>query len=191
MNSMSITQHIPTSKVDTLEESWIKEAQKNIQAFEKLYNANYEAIFRYVYQRMDSKEDATDVTAQVFMKAMTNIKKYKFMGFKFSSWLYRIAKSETYQFLKNKSKSPTLNVDTNSLGEISEEMETTNSITNEDLIEALNILDDNELELIEMRYFEQRSFKEIGEILDMTENNAKVKTHRVIKKMKKLNREKK
>ena len=188
---MSITQHIPTSKVDTLEESWIKEAQKNIQAFEKLYNANYEAIFRYVYQRMDSKEDATDVTAQVFMKAMTNIKKYKFMGFKFSSWLYRIAKSETYQFLKNKSKSPTLNVDPNSLGEISEEMETTNSITNEDLIEALNILDDNELELIEMRYFEQRSFKEIGEILDMTENNAKVKTHRVIKKMKKLNREKK
>lgn len=187
MNSMSITQPISSSKVDSLEEAWIKEAQKNIKAFEKLYDKHYEAIFRYVYQRMDSREDATDVTSQVFIKAMTNIKKYKFMGFKFSSWLYRIAKSETYQFLKDQSKSPTLNINTTYLTQIGEELESTSPLDNEALIDILNGLEASELELIEMRFFEQRSFKEIGEILNLTENNAKVKTHRVIKKIRKNN----
>lgn len=187
MNAMSITQTFPPPAADALEESWIKAAQKDLTAFEKLYDAHYEAIFRYVYQRMDSKDDATDVTAQVFLKAMTNIKKYQFMGYKFSSWLYRIAKSETYQFLKDQSKSPVLNIETERLANISEEMEVTTTIGNQELIEALTQLNDEELELIEMRFFEERSFKEIGEILEMTENNAKVKTHRIIKKLAKEN----
>ena len=147
MNTMSITQHLPPTQVDSLEEAWIKESQKDIKAFEKLYNKHYEKIYRYVYQRMDSMEDATDVTAQVFMKAMTNIKKYKFMGFKFSSWLYRIAKSETYQFLKDKSKSPVLNVQTDSLNQIGEEVYESNSMDKQILIEVLNQLEEEDLEL--------------------------------------------
>ena len=41
-----------------------------------------------------------------------------------------------------------------------------------------------EFQLIEMRFFEKRPFVEIGELLDITENNAKVKTYRVIQKLK-------
>ena len=37
-----------------------------------------------------------------------------------------------------------------------------------------------------MRFFEKRNFKEIGEILEMTENNAKVKTFRALEKLKQL-----
>jgi RNA polymerase sigma-70 factor (ECF subfamily) len=47
------------------------------------------------------------------------------------------------------------------------------------------MLKENELQLIEMRFFEKRSFREIGEILDLTENNAKVKTFRALAKLKK------
>ena len=54
------------------------------------------------------------------------------------------------------------------------------------LIEVIGELPEVELQIIEMRYFEKRSYREIGEILDMTENNAKVKAHRVVKKMKKI-----
>ena len=42
------------------------------------------------------------------------------------------------------------------------------------------------MQLIELRFFEKRSFKEIGEILELTENNAKVKTFRAIEKLKQL-----
>ena len=40
--------------------------------------------------------------------------------------------------------------------------------------------------LIEMRFFEKRSFREIGEILEITENNAKVKTFRALEKLKQI-----
>jgi len=56
----------------------------------------------------------------------------------------------------------------------------------EDLKKAMKDLSEDELELLEQRYFENRSYKEMAEILDMEENNARVKTFRVIQKLKSL-----
>jgi RNA polymerase sigma-70 factor (ECF subfamily) len=47
-------------------------------------------------------------------------------------------------------------------------------------------LKEKDLQIIELRFFEKRTFKEIGEILELTENNAKVKSFRAIEKLKKL-----
>ena len=54
------------------------------------------------------------------------------------------------------------------------------------LIEALTKLKDVDIQLVEMRFFEKRSYREIGDILDLTENNAKVKTFRALERLKKL-----
>ncbi|MEO1099557.1 MAG: sigma factor-like helix-turn-helix DNA-binding protein [Bacteroidota bacterium] len=45
------------------------------------------------------------------------------------------------------------------------------------------------MQLIELRFFEELSFKEIGYLLGLTEVNAKVKTYRVIDKLKKISKE--
>jgi RNA polymerase sigma-70 factor (ECF subfamily) len=189
MTTMSIIQTTKASSPPktSLEEEMVKAAQKNIQAFEKLYDKHYEEIFRYVYQRVSGKDEAFDITSQIFIKAMTNIDKFKFKGFPFSSWLYRIAKSEVYQYFRDIKKSPTLNIDETNLSELSDDIveNTTTNVSNEKLIEILSNLSDEDLPFIEMRYLEQRSFKEIGEILGTTENNAKVKTHRIIKRIQK------
>jgi RNA polymerase sigma-70 factor (ECF subfamily) len=47
-------------------------------------------------------------------------------------------------------------------------------------------LPEDELQLIEMRFFEKRAFKEIAEIMMMTENNAKVKLYRILERIKKI-----
>ena len=54
------------------------------------------------------------------------------------------------------------------------------------LLKVLPLLKENQLQLIEMRFFEKRSFREMGEILELTENNAKVKTFRALIKLKEL-----
>ncbi|MBL7885021.1 MAG: sigma-70 family RNA polymerase sigma factor, partial [Bacteroidia bacterium] len=54
------------------------------------------------------------------------------------------------------------------------------------IVSIISELPEDELQLIEMRFFEKRAFKEIGEILNITENNAKVKTYRIIEKLKKI-----
>lgn len=166
---------------------WIKRAKEDPRSFEPLYNKYYEQIFRYIYQRMDDKEMAHDITSQVFLKAMNNIQKYEYRGVPFASWLYRIAKSELYQSFRDEKATRTVNVDTVNLSDMIEEIEEDMSEESRSvLLKAIAELTEEEVQMIEMRFFEKRSFKEIGDILEITENNAKVKAHRIIQKMKKL-----
>ena len=169
------------------EQGLINRAKKDPSSFGPLYKEYHEQIFRYIYQRMDDEELAFDVTSQVFMKALNNIHKYEFRGVPFSSWLYRIAKSELYQAFRDKKAERTVNVESIHLFDVAEELEEDSTERNKTLIyKCLALLKENDVQLIEMRFFEKRNFKEIGEILEMTENNAKVKTFRALEKLKQL-----
>ncbi|MCB9198604.1 MAG: sigma-70 family RNA polymerase sigma factor [Flavobacteriales bacterium] len=175
-----------TSEQLLRENEIIEAAKKNPERFEPIYKKYHEQIFRYVYQRMDDQEQAFDVTSQIFLKAITKLHKYEFRGVPFSSWLYRIAMSEVYQFLKDRSAERTVNVDTSGLSEIIDDMEDDERLADrQKLIQIIGELPDVELQIIEMRYFEKRSFREIGEILGMAENNAKVKSFRIVGKLRK------
>ena len=164
----------------------VEAAKKDPKQFEALYKKYYEQIFRYIHQRMDDKEMAFDITSQVFLKAMINLPKYKYKGVPFSSWLYRIAMSEVYQSFKDKKSTRTVNVDTSNVEDIIDEVEQDNTgEMRQALIEVIGDLPEIELQIIEMRYFEKRSYREIGDILGMTENNAKVRAYRIVEKLKK------
>ena len=54
------------------------------------------------------------------------------------------------------------------------------------LPEIINSLSADDVQLLELRFFEQRAFKEVAHIMEITESNAKVKTYRLLKKMKKM-----
>jgi len=166
---------------------WIQQAKKDPEFFAPLYKKYHEQIFRYIYQRMDDEEMAFDVTSQVFMKAINNLPKYEFRGVPFSSWLYRIAKSELYQAFRDKKAERTVNIDTVQVFLVIDEFEQDENEENKQrLIKCLAKLKESDIQLIELRFFEKRSFKEIGEILEISENNAKVKSFRALEKLKKI-----
>ena len=164
----------------------IEKAKMNPQFFAPIYNRYYESIFRYIYKRVDEQEAAFDITSNVFVKALGALNKFEFRGVPFSSWLFRIAKSELYQSFRDKKASRTINIDSVTIVQIVDEICDDQSEENrQKLLTSLTLLKENELQLIEMRFFEKRSFREIGEILGLTENNAKVKTFRALVKLKK------
>jgi RNA polymerase sigma-70 factor (ECF subfamily) len=164
----------------------IEKAKRNPQFFAPIYKKYYEAIFRYIYKRVDEQETAFDITSNVFVKALAALNKFEFRGVPFSSWLFRIAKSELYQSFRDKKAKRTINIDLVTIVQIVDEIADDQSEENrQKLLTSLSMLKENELQLIEMRFFEKRSFREIGEILDLTENNAKVKTFRALAKLKK------
>ncbi|MBM3186701.1 MAG: sigma-70 family RNA polymerase sigma factor [Bacteroidetes bacterium] len=164
----------------------IEKAKINPQFFAPIYNKYYESIFRYINKRVDEQEAAFDITSNVFVKALSALNKFEFRGVPFSSWLFRIAKSELYQSFRDKKASRTVNIDMVTIVQIVDEFCEDHSEENrQKLLKCLTLLKENELQLIEMRFFEKRSFREIGEILDLTENNAKVKTFRALIKLKK------
>ena len=53
----------------------------------------------------------------------------------------------------------------------------------EKLMEIINNLGQEHLDLIELRFFQELSFKEIAEIYSITEANAKMKVYRILEKM--------
>lgn len=168
------------------EKQQIEDSKTNSQCFEPLYIKYYEQILKFVYRRIENLDDGREVTSVVFTKALTNINKYKDHGFPFSSWLYRIAINEITQFYRDSNKIRVISVDEKGIKNIAEE---TGSQKNEQistLKKALLYLSDEESMLIELRYFESRPFSEVGQILEITETNAKVKTYRVLDKLKSI-----
>jgi RNA polymerase sigma-70 factor (ECF subfamily) len=88
-------------------------------------------------------------------------------------------------FYSKTKKTRTVNIETIQLNNFFEDSEPDLKEENiERIINALKLISEDDLMLIEMRFFENRPFKEIGEILKITENNAKVKVYRVIDKLK-------
>lgn len=176
------------TKIDLANEQLVVEAaKKDPKKFAVLYDKYYEQIFRYIYQRVDDKEHAFDITQQVFIKALENLYKYEYRGVPFASWLYRIASSEINNLFRTQKVQRAVNVDSVGIYDIIEEIQESKIDQYHDKIVDIiaEQLPEDELQLIEMRFFEKRSFKEIAEILDITESNAKVKTYRILEKLKK------
>jgi RNA polymerase sigma-70 factor (ECF subfamily) len=182
-----ISKHHASSQA--MQEEWeeIKVAKADPARFEVLYDRYYERIFSFIYQRLEDKELAYDTASQVFLKAMQSLHKYEFRGLPFASWLFRIAKSEVYQLFRDRKAERTVNIDKVSLKGMSDEIEEdVYGPYLEILKSSIAELEEGELQLVEMRFFEKRSFKEIGEILNITENNSKVKVYRILDKLKKI-----
>ena len=98
--------------------------------------------------------------------------------------MFRIASNEVIQFYKDKKSERTVQIQTDYIQDI---VANESELRREQLsivIEEIAELPAKELELIELRYFEKRPFKEISQILNITESNAKVRIHRIVAKLK-------
>ncbi|MBX2967166.1 MAG: sigma-70 family RNA polymerase sigma factor [Cyclobacteriaceae bacterium] len=157
-------------------------------AFKPLYEKYYKPIFLFVLHRIGDKEIAADITSQVFLKALVNIGSYSFRGLPFSAWLYRIAINECNDFFRKSKRSRIVILEDYMADFLYEEMFAHDRLEDlkQKLPEILKKLKYEELQLIELRFMESRPFKEVADILGITENYAKVRTYRILEKMKTL-----
>jgi RNA polymerase sigma-70 factor, ECF subfamily len=166
----------------------IRKAQKDPQSFKPLYERYFKRIYLFVLHRIGDKTLSADITSQVFLRALLNIKKYKFQGLPFSAWLFRIALNECYDSWRKLNRHRFISIDDTGIEQLHEEL-TTNTELHDlqirlpELLEKLSVED---LHLLELRFFEKRSFKEVADILDLTESNAKVRLYRLVDKMRRM-----
>lgn len=172
-----------------LTESEIIQLAKNKQEyFGILYEKYFNQIFRFIFKRLGGDEDtAGDLSQQTFIKAMMNIGKYNDIGLPFSSWLYRIAQNEVSMYFRSSKKEISVSIEQHSIQHLLDEVTTSNRMSMEEqekLILLINNLDQEHCDLIELRYFQGISFKEISEIYNITEANAKMRVYRILEKLK-------
>ena len=178
-----------TVSAAAMQEEWleVQAAQKDTVLFRPLYERYYEEIFLFVFRRTTDEALTADLCSTVFLKAMQRIQDYEFKGVPFSAWLYRIASNEVAQHYRRDKKKRVVSIEEFSIGEFMDEINEQDDETHRQLlVKTLDNLKEDDLQLIEMRFFEGRPFKEIADILGITENNAKVKTFRILNRMKKM-----
>ena len=170
------------------EEEVISKAKRNPKEFRVLYERYYKIIYLFILRRVGQKDESADVCAQVFLKALVNINRYESRGLPFSAWLFRIAINECNTYFRTSKHVRTLILEDSIAENLSEDLfgndfqqEMVNQIP-----QALQQLDPQDMHIIELRFFEERSYREVGAILGITENYAKVRTYRALERIRKL-----
>jgi RNA polymerase sigma-70 factor, ECF subfamily len=170
------------------EEVLIRKSQADPEAFRALYEKYFKRIFLFVHHRVGDKALTADITSQAFLKALVNIHKFSFRGLPFSAWLFRIALNECNDFFRKNKRYRLVTMEEEMVEHLYEELtsETRLEDLRQQLPSILQKLSVKELQIIELRFFEQRPFKEVGDILGISETYAKVRVYRILEKMKKL-----
>lgn len=167
------------------EETEIEAAKRNPQAFGPLYERYYARILGFVYQRTTKKDDAYDIVQEVFSAALTNIGKYKHTGVPYSALLFRIAINELNRFYRKSKVRQAVSIDDEQVADVLTEMgEENSSETDARLMKAMDQLDSEEMSLLQMRFFDKIPFKDLCEILEISETAAKARVYRLLDKMK-------
>lgn len=164
----------------------IERSRKDARAFGELYEKYFDRIFNFIYRQTDDEELAGDLCSQTFINALNHLSGYEFRGVPFSAWLYRIARNEINKhYRKNKRK----NVFSIEELKVRELIERSDETWDEELVQKLiNFMKDlptEMLQVLELRFFEDKDFKEIAFILDITESGAKMRTYRALDKLRK------
>jgi RNA polymerase sigma-70 factor (ECF subfamily) len=179
------------------EEQLLKDIEHDPRKFGEIYEAFHTKIFGYVFRRTADYEAAKDITAETFLKAYTNIGKFKWRNVSILYWLYRIATNELNKHFNSRKYSP------QSLCRIQEEYgiditdhsnaETEKIKLQEDFekhqefvkINAqIKQLDIKYQDVLALRFYEQKSISEIAIILDKKEGTVKSLLSRGIEKLK-------
>lgn len=164
----------------------VERAKQNSAAFGELYEKYFDRIFNYIYRQTDDEELTADLCSQTFLNALKNINRFEFRGIPVSAWFYRIAANEVNKHYRKQNSTKVFSIEEVRVREL---MELSDEGWNEELIERLigymKELPTDMLEVLELRFFEDKDFKEIAFILDITESGAKMRTYRALDRLRK------
>ena len=172
-----------------------KAKEGDVFAFEELYQHYIIPIFRYIFFRVRSQQDAEDLTQTVFLKAWKALPNYQKKNNPFSSWLYKIAKNTIIDYYKKK-RGVIVQKPIEDLKQIKDEKSDLTEIIEQReradiLYQAISQLSAEQQEVIILRFIEDLSSKEVAQLMQKSEDAIRALQYRALKTLReKLKREK-
>lgn len=147
-----------------------------------MYNQYADDIYRFILVHVRDGEVAEDLTADTFLKAWNNIKKFDWKHER--GWLYSIARNTLTDYWRKKRPLPldeTVEIidDRPSQAEILDK-----EIEKERILKSIQSLPSDMKSVVTLRFMQGYSAKETAEALDLTEANVRVLQYRALKKLK-------
>ena len=166
----------------TSDKTLARKAVHDPDAFGELFDRYSLRIYRYTYSRVHHHESAEDITSQVFHDALKSISQYKPVA-PFSAWLFTIARRRIADFFKKSQPMEELSeeVPQDSVGIL------TGVIQKEDLgrlAEHLQALDNQESELLRLRFAAGMRYKDIALLVNKSPGAVKIAIYRLLNRLK-------
>lgn len=148
-----------------------------------LTNQYWEDVFSFAIKKVQSKEIADEITVAVFAKVLAKIDWYD-EQFQFKTWILTIAQNQVIDYWRKKSREKGVAED---LQEIKNEFASSpeeiliSKQQEQHIVNTIASLDQNYRKIVELRFFEEKSIKEIAEELNISVANTKVRIMRAKK----------
>ena len=156
----------------------IEAAQRDPRRFAELYEVNFERVYAFIARRVRNREEAEDLTSEVFHQALANIERFEWRGTPFAAWLYRLAANaivDRWQSVSREQVDPRRDaVDPASLDEIERHAM---------LFQLVDRLPPDQRLVIVRRFVEQKSTRAIAVELGRSEGAVKQLQFRAIENL--------
>lgn len=166
------------------EQRLLLRAQKgNADAFAQLYRANVQAIYRYIYHRVNDVHLAEDLTGDVFTRALKSMATYRDQGKPFVAWLYRIAHARVIDYYRMTNRRPVES-------DVEAEPIPVNANMDEGILrrqtakalrEAIGTLTDEQQQVVILRFIEGQSIETVADMMGKNANAIKALQHRALR----------
>jgi RNA polymerase sigma-70 factor (ECF subfamily) len=161
------------------EAALVERARTDRRAFGDLYERYVGRIYSYLYYRVGNRQDAEDLTARVFVQALTHLPEFDAQGGSFSGWLFTIAHNLAANWFRDRARRPSA-----PLEDVDEPEEPSDAyrqvVDNETIRTMLAGLPAERQHLLLLRYVQDLSHAEIARLLGRSEGAVRVLLHRTL-----------
>ncbi|MGB8542095.1 MAG: RNA polymerase sigma factor [Candidatus Acidiferrales bacterium] len=155
---------------DVRERRLVEAAQKDPTCFAELYENNFARVYAYVSRRVNNREEAQDLTAEVFHQALANLGRFEWRGVPFAAWLIRIAANA----IADRWKLAAREYGNPAPGELASKGISPEEVEHRArLFRLVDTLPADQRRVIEMRFAQEKSISEIATEIGRTEGAVK------------------
>jgi RNA polymerase sigma-70 factor, ECF subfamily len=157
------------------------------KSIEQLCSATWETIYKYVYFKVQNKEEAEDITQETYIKAISYIQKNDVKINKFVSFLKTVSSNVIKdRWRKDKKQGSVVNIDDINPKVISIEDPTQTMAQREMIQTALELLNEEQRKVIDLRILKGYSVADTAKVMDKSEGNVRVLQYRALQNLTKI-----
>jgi RNA polymerase sigma-70 factor, ECF subfamily len=157
------------SRIQADEHGLLEAAQKDPAGFAALYELHFDRVYMFIAHRLGNRDVAEDLTADVFHRALANLRNFEWRGVPFEAWLLRIAAN----VINDRAKRSGRELSVEDPPEMGAEPDLTDVEDGARLFRLVNSLPEDQKRVIVMRFVEQESIRAIAQRLKRSEGAVK------------------
>ncbi len=168
--------------LQSLQETIVKALESDPKAQSKIINSFWRDIFMFISKKINDKTISEELTNQTFNKALTKLHLFD-VSMDFKTWLFSIAQNTCIDYWRKYASTQSVSLIENIDTEHSpspEEMFISNQSV-EKILQHIQSLDEKYRKIIELKFIEDNSIKEIAQKLNLSESNVKIRILRAKK----------